>query len=58
MRAEYERDIDLMLLASELVIDDVVPPERLRDDLVRRFALISDRPEDEPPPKKHGIRPV
>ena len=58
LRAEYERDIDLMLLASELVIDDVVPPERLRDDLVRRFALISDRPEDEPPPKKHGIRPV
>ena len=58
LRAEYERDVDLMLLASELVIDDVVPPERLRKDLVRRFALISDRPEDESPPKKHGIIPV
>ncbi len=58
LRAEYERDVDLMLLASELVIDDVVPPERLREALVRRFALISDRPEDEPPAKKHGIIPV
>ena len=58
LRAEFERDVDLMLLASELVIDDIVPPERLREDLVRRFALISDRPEDESPPKKHGIIPV
>ncbi len=58
LRSEYERDIDLRLLASELVVDDVVPPERLRADLVRRFSLISDRPEDELPPKKRGIRPV
>ena len=58
LRSEYERDIDLWLLASELVVDDVVPPERLRADLVRRFSLISDRPEDELPPKKRGIRPV
>ena len=57
LREEYEGDIDLMLLASELVIDDVVPHERLREELVRRFALIWDRPEDEPAPKKHGIRP-
>ena len=47
-----------MLLASEMVVDDVVPPERLRDELVRRFAAIRERPEDEPPPKKHGITPV
>ncbi len=58
LRSEYERDIDLRLLASELVVDDVVPPERLRADLVRRFSLISGRPEDELPPKKRGIRPV
>jgi acetyl-CoA carboxylase carboxyltransferase component len=58
LREEYAGDVDLMLLASELVIDDIVPPDRLRDDLRRRFALISDRPEDEPPPKKHAIRPV
>ncbi len=58
LREEYEQDIDLMLLASELVVDDVVPPERLREDLVRRFAQIAERPEDDPPAKKHGITPV
>ena len=58
LREEFEQDIDLMLLASELVIDDVVPPERLRDDLIRRFAAIRDRPEDDPPAKKHGVTPL
>jgi acetyl-CoA carboxylase carboxyltransferase component len=58
LRAEYEEDVDLMLLASELVVDDVVPPENLRAELIRRFDQIRDRPEDEPPPKKHGITPV
>ena len=58
MRAEYEQDIDLELLASELVIDDIVPPERLRADLVRRYDLLRDRPDDPPPRKKHGITPL
>jgi acetyl-CoA carboxylase carboxyltransferase component len=58
LREEYSRDVDLMLLASELVIDDVVPPERLRDELVRRFAQIRDRGEDLRPRKKHGVWPV
>src|SRR5205814_7524307 len=39
LRAEYEADIDLLRLASELVIDAVVQPEDLRDELVRRLAL-------------------
>ncbi len=58
LREEFRRGVDLMLLASEMVVDDVVPPERLRDELVGRFAAIRERPEDEPPPKKHGITPV
>jgi acetyl-CoA carboxylase carboxyltransferase component len=58
LRDEYSRDVDLMLLASELVIDDVVPPERLRDELARRFAAIRDRAEDPRPRKKHGVWPV
>jgi len=37
-REEYAEDIDLLHLASELVVDAVVPPEDLRDDLIRRFA--------------------
>ena len=39
-RAEYREGVDLLKLASELVVDDVVPPERLREDLIRRFGAI------------------
>ena len=38
LRREYERDIDILRLASELVVDDIVEPEDLRDELIRRFA--------------------
>ena len=58
LRDEYRADIELELLGSELVIDDIVPPERLRDELIRRFDLYRQRPEDSLPPKKRGIRPV
>jgi acetyl-CoA carboxylase carboxyltransferase component len=37
-RDEYEADVDLYRLASELVVDAVVPFEGLRDELVRRFS--------------------
>jgi methylmalonyl-CoA decarboxylase subunit alpha len=37
-RAEYSEDIDILHLASELVVDAVVEPDRLREELVRRFA--------------------
>ena len=47
-----------MLLASERVIDDVVPFSRLRADLAKRFAASRGRPEDPPPGKKHGVYPV
>jgi acetyl-CoA carboxylase carboxyltransferase component len=57
LRAEYEADIDLELLASELVVDDVVEPERLREVLASRFALLRGRPEDRRPLKKHGVVP-
>jgi acetyl-CoA carboxylase carboxyltransferase component len=36
-REEYAADIDLLHLASELVVDAVVDPADLRDDLIRRF---------------------
>jgi acetyl-CoA carboxylase carboxyltransferase component len=56
-RQEYEADVDLMRLASDLVIDAVIQPEHLRGELVRRFALaesktrwFSDR--------RHGVPPV
>ena len=42
-RAEYAEDIDILHLASELVVDAVVQPDELRTDLIRRFALASDK---------------
>jgi acetyl-CoA carboxylase carboxyltransferase component len=45
-RAEYSEDIDILHLASELVVDAVVEPEDLRAELIRRFAYAAgkDRP--------------
>jgi propionyl-CoA carboxylase beta subunit len=37
-RKEYAEDIDILHLASELVVDAVVRPEDLRAELIRRFA--------------------
>jgi methylmalonyl-CoA decarboxylase subunit alpha len=38
LRTEYAQDIDILHLASELVVDAVIDPSRLRDELVSRFA--------------------
>jgi methylmalonyl-CoA decarboxylase subunit alpha len=38
-RTEYAADIDILHLASELVVDAVIEPESLRSELERRFAL-------------------
>jgi propionyl-CoA carboxylase beta subunit len=37
-REEYSADIDILHLASELVVDAVIEPDDLRAELVRRFA--------------------
>ncbi len=58
LREEYRADIELELLGAELVVDDIVPPEKLREELIRRFALYRARPDDPMPKKKRGIRPV
>ncbi len=38
-RAEYAAGVDLLHLASEMVIDAVIKPEDLRNELIRRFAV-------------------
>ena len=43
LREEYKEEIDVLHLASELVIDAVVQPEDLRSELVRRYALYAGR---------------
>ena len=56
-REEYETDIDVVRLASELVVDGIVEPEDLRAELVRRFAVAKgkDRTFSR---RRHGITPV
>ncbi|MDR6224815.1 acyl-CoA carboxylase subunit beta [Desmospora profundinema] len=37
-REEYQRDIDIYRLASELIVDGIVAPDDLRRELIGRFA--------------------
>ncbi|MFB6256098.1 MAG: acyl-CoA carboxylase subunit beta [Haloplanus sp.] len=53
LREEYRRDIDVHRMASEVVIDELVPPSTLRDQLVSRFEFYESI-EKEMPEKKHG----
>jgi acetyl-CoA carboxylase carboxyltransferase component len=57
LRDEYEEDIDILRLASDLVVDAVVEPEQLRDELVARFAAARTK-DRRGPEKRHGIPPV
>jgi acetyl-CoA carboxylase carboxyltransferase component len=45
-REEYAADIDILHLASEMVIDAVVEPDDLRGELIRRFALAESKDRD------------
>ncbi|MEJ3742313.1 acyl-CoA carboxylase subunit beta [Actinomycetes bacterium KLBMP 9797] len=56
-REEYERDIDVVRLASELVVDSIVPPAELRGELVRRFAAARGK-ERHFSRRRHGVTPV
>jgi acetyl-CoA carboxylase carboxyltransferase component len=53
LREEYREDIDVHRMASEVVIDDIVPPSTLRTELENRFAFYKDIEKDVPD-KKHG----
>jgi acetyl-CoA carboxylase carboxyltransferase component len=57
LRAEYDEDIDIVRLASELVIDAIVEPENLRAELVARLAAArgKDRSFSR---RRHGVSPV
>src|SRR6266536_3883947 len=56
-RAEYDQDIDIVRLASELVVDTVVEPEDLRAELIARYAAAvgKDRHFSR---RRHGVTPV
>jgi acetyl-CoA carboxylase carboxyltransferase component len=57
LREEYKADIDIKKLASELVIDAVVPGDRLRGEIAQRFARYAGKREPRMK-KKHMVLPV
>ena len=56
-REEYEADIDIVRLASELVIDSILEPEDLRVDLIRRFGALNGKDRSFSR-RRHGVTPV
>src|SRR3982074_2137922 len=43
LETEYNEDVDLYKLASNLIVDDVVEPEQLRASLIARFKAYATR---------------
>jgi len=56
-REEYLRDVDILKLASEMVVDDLVPGSQLRAELVKRLAYAESKAA-EFPPRRNGVYPV
>ncbi|ATY84717.1 carboxylase [Kyrpidia spormannii] len=56
-REEYRRDIDIYRLAGELVVDEIVEPDRLREELIKRFAAYETK-ELTFARRKHAVYPV
>ncbi len=57
LRAEYAADIDIFKLASDLVVDAVVDPAGLREELILRLATAAGRRRPMPA-RHHGVFPV
>jgi acetyl-CoA carboxylase carboxyltransferase component len=57
LRVEYAQDIDILHLASEVVIDAVVEPAELRGELVRRFGHAASKARVWPE-KHNAVTPV
>jgi acetyl-CoA carboxylase carboxyltransferase component len=56
-QAEYNEDIDLMRVASELIIDGVVEPEDLRLEILERLSYAG-RKSRAFSERRHGVPPV
>jgi acetyl-CoA carboxylase carboxyltransferase component len=57
LMAEYAEGVDLLHLASEMVIDAIVQPQDLRAELARRFARYASK-RREWPAKRNAIPPA
>lgn len=54
---EYMEEIDIYKMASELIIDEIIQPSELRQELASRFELYRSK-EIEQPKRKHPVYPV
>jgi acetyl-CoA carboxylase carboxyltransferase component len=54
---EYEEDINIYRLGSELIVDNIIPDHQLRKELIKRFEMYSTK-EYRNSDKKHGVIPV
>jgi len=57
LEAEYLEDVDLYKLAANLVVDAVIEPDDLREELIRRFAIYASRSQPRLE-KKRAVPPV
>jgi acetyl-CoA carboxylase carboxyltransferase component len=57
LQKEYAEGVDILILASELVIDAVIQPEDLRSELIRRFSFAVSKSRTWPA-KRNPVTPV
>ena len=56
-REEYAADVDIYKLASEMLVDDIVPGSALRGELIKRLAYAETKVQ-EFPQRRNGVYPV
>jgi acetyl-CoA carboxylase carboxyltransferase component len=56
-RDEYAQDVDVYKLASEMLVDDIVPGSALRAELIKRLAYAESKAH-EFPARRNGVYPV
>jgi len=56
-REAYQRDIDIHRLASEMLVDAIVPASSLRDELIARLGHALTK-QQRFPPRRNGVYPV
>jgi acetyl-CoA carboxylase carboxyltransferase component len=57
LREEFREDIDIQRLASELIVDAIVPPAELRSEIAARLRAAVGR-RDRPPEKRRSVTPM
>jgi len=57
LQSEFNEDIEIERLASELVVDAIVEPALLRDEIAARFEAVGSR-WDRRPAKRHSVIPM